>query len=391
MSHWAAVTRITAWEFKRFLRLRELLTTVIVVAVLGAGVPLVIEYMQGRNAERVVTLAVAPGSDIANSGRFEFVELDDAAAAAALEAEDVDGVLDLSSIEEPKLVTEREPGWLAELNAVLSEAALAERLAASSVTQDEFAALVRPVELQVETPPEVAGSGGGPIGAIIGIMLFAIFTGTGLLFTAITGEKTQRVTEQIVSAVSPQSWIDGKVLGTGLYVIVNLVTIGVGIVLAVVVPQLIRGQGLPPLPSLGSSSAGVLVVTVAFAVLGAALYFMLFAAVAATIDDPATSQRSGIIMLPGLFVGLGFLGLVTDPGNALFRTLSYIPLTSPSAMPVRFLAGDAGVVEVLVSLAVLVVTVVLARGVAGRIFSLGILMTGKEPSWREMLYWLRRS
>jgi ABC-2 type transport system permease protein len=130
---------------------------------------------------------------------------------------------------------------------------------------------------------------------------------------------------------------------------------------------------------------------VAFAVLGAALYFMLFAAVAATIDDPATSQRSGIIMLPGLFVGLGFLGLVTDPGNALFRTLSYIPLTSPSAMPVRFLAGDAGVVEVLVSLAVLVVTVVLARGVAGRIFSLGILMTGKEPSWREMLYWLRRS
>lgn len=250
---------------------------------------------------------------------------------------------------------------------------------------------MRPVDLQLELRAGTPASGSGSIATIIGIMLFAIFTGTGLLFTAITGEKTQRVTEQIVSAVSPQAWIDGKVLGTGLYVIVNLLTIGAGIVLAVVVPQLIGGEVIPPLPALGGSSIGVLLVTLAFAVLASALYFMLFAAVAATIDDLATSQRSGIIMLPGLFVGLGFLGLITDPGNALYRFLSYLPLTSPSAMPVRFLVGDAGVVEALLSLAVLVVAVVLARGVAGRIFSLGILMTGKEPSWREMLRWLRRT
>ena len=390
MTYWQAVKRITAWEFRRFLRLRELLTTVVVVAALGAGVPLVIEYMTSRGASSTVTLAVPAGTGLQEAGRFEFVELTGAAATAALEAGDIDGILDLTSLETPRLVVDEEPGWSTELGEVLSAVAMTQRAADAGIDTQTLAALTRPVDVQVEVPPTARDRGSAAIGTTIGIMLFAIFTGTGLLFTAITGEKTQRVTEQIVSAVSPQAWIDGKVLGTGLYVIVNLVTIGLGIVLAVVVPQLVRGRPIPPLPSV-AADVGVIVTTVAFAVLGAALYFMLFAAVAATIDDPATSQRSGIIMLPGLFVGLGFLGMITDPGNALFRTLSYLPLTSPSAMPVRVLAQDAGTMEVLLSLALLAAGVWLARIAAGRIFATGILMTGKEPTWREMLHWVRRS
>ena len=390
MTRWQAVKRITAWEFKRFLRLKELLTTVVVVATLGAGVPLVIEYMTSRSASSTVTLAVPAGTGLQEVGRFRFVELTGAAATAALEGGDIDGILDLTSVENPRLVVDEEPGWSTELTEVLSAVAMTERAASAGIDTQTLAALTRPVEVQVEVPPAARDRGSGLIGATIGIMLFAIFTGTGLLFTAITGEKTQRVTEQIVSAVSPQAWIDGKVLGTGLYVIVNLVTIGLGIVLAVVVPQLVRGRSIPPLPSI-AADVGVIVATLSFAALGAVLYFMLFAAVAATIDDPATSQRSGIIMLPGLFVGLGFLGMITDPGNALFRTLSYLPLTSPSAMPVRVLAGDAGAVEVLLSLALLAASVWLARVAAGRIFATGILMTGKEPTWREMVHWVRRS
>lgn len=390
MSHWRAVRRITAWEFKRFLRLRELITTVIVVAALGAGVPLVIEYMSTRGANSTVTLAVPVGTGLSDVGRFEFVELAASDAATALASGEVDGILDLSDPEGVRVVVEREPRWAEELTGVLSAFAMADRAATAGIEPHELDALLSPVALQVEVPPSAADRGSSAIGATIGIMLFGIFTGTGLLFTAITGEKTQRVTEQVVSAVTPQAWIDGKVLGTGLYVVVNLLTIGLGIVLAVAVPELVRRGRIPPLPSVAADPT-VLLTTLVFAGLGAALYFMLFAAVAATIDDPATSQRSGIIMLPGLFVGLGFLGLITDPGNALFRTLSYLPVTSPSAMPVRVLAGDAGVVEVVLSSALLAATVWLARVVAGRIFATGILMTGKEPTWREMLHWLRRS
>ncbi len=390
MSRWDAVRKVTGWEFRRFLRLRELITTVFVVAALGAGVPLAIDVLTSRGEGGTVTLAVPVGAGMEDVGRFAFVEMDSAAADRALAEGDVDGILEPTSAESPTLVVEREPGWTGELSEALSQVALAGRLEASRLSPAEFEALVRPVDLEVEARGASTSSGSGAIAAIIGVMLFAIFTGTGLLFTAITGEKTQRVTEQIVSAISPQTWIDGKVLGTGLYVVVNLLTIGLGIVLAVVVRALMRGEPVPPLPAV-AATPGVLLVTLAFALLGAALYFTLFAAVAATIDDPATSQRSAIIMLPGLFVSLGFLGLIADPGNLLYRVLSYLPLTSPSAMPVRYLAGDAGAVEVLVALVLLAIGAVAARSVAGRIFAVGILMTGKEPSWREMLHWLRRA
>src|SRR5690606_36279544 len=244
-NQWPAVRRVTAWEFKRFLRPRELLTTVLVVAALGAGVPLVIDFRTSRDAARVVTVAVPPGSGLENVGRFEFVELDEAEATAALSEGDVDGILEPASARTADLVVSREVGWTVELSEALSQAALESRLEASGVSPEQFAALVEPVDLRVAVEGTAPTSGSGPVAAIVGIMLFAILTGTGLLFTAITGEKSQRVTEQIISAISPQSWIDGKVLGTGLYVIVNMLAIGLGIALAAVVPSLVRGDPLP--------------------------------------------------------------------------------------------------------------------------------------------------
>jgi len=84
------------------------------------------------------------------------------------------------------------------------------------------------------------------------------------------------------------------------------------------------------------------------------------------------------------------LGFAED-SNGVYRFLSYLPLSSPSAMPVRYLAGDAGALEVLLSLALVTATAVASRRAAGRVFALAILMTGKEPSWREVWRWLRRA
>ena len=208
---------------------------------------------------------------------------------------------------------------------------------------------------------------------LLGLMIFAIFTGTGLLFTAITGEKTQRVTELVVSAVPPQAWIDGKVLGTIAYVVVNLATLGLGIVLSVVASALIAGGPLPPLPEISVDRLVVLSM-LGLIIAGAFMYLYLFAAVAASIDDPATSQRSGIIMLPGVFIALGWLGLIGDPGNPAFAFLSYFPLTSSSAMSVRMIQIDAGALQALVaspswSLAVSLLAGLPARSSPGRAYN----------------------
>lgn len=390
MSHWRAVREVAAWEFRRFLRVRELLTTIVVVAVMAGPLPAAIGYMARRDAESAVTLAVPPGAGLAEASRFRFVELPPDEAASALERGEVDGILDLTDPAAPSLVVPRDPRWADALAAALGQRALQARLAEVGVTPDELSALGAPVPLEVNVTGSSRSSGVWPLVVISGFMLTLVSSGTALLFTAITGEKTQRVTELVLSAISPQAWIDGKVLGTGLSVLVNVLAFGLGIGLALLVPPLVRREPLPALPAL-AGDPGVVVVSLAFAAAGAALYFLLFAAVAATIDDPATSQRSGVLTLPALFVGLGFLGLVIDPGNGVYRFLSYLPLSSPSAMPVRYLAGDAGALEVLLSLALVTATAVASRRAAGRVFALAILMTGKEPTWREVWRWLRRA
>ena len=389
MTYRQAVWRVFLWEFKRFLKLRELITTVVIIIVLGVGVPFVMGLMND-NPQRQIAV-VGGGETLVSNDSFAFEPLPAAAARAALEDGSVDGMLWLDPDGNAELTVQRTRGWNQELQAYLTQAFLPARLEAVGVSAEQLAELASPVTMEVTQLAEDGGVGGATLVSILlGLMIFAIFTGTGLLFTAITGEKTQRVTELVVSAVPPQAWIDGKVLGTIAYVVVNLATLGLGIVLSVVASALIAGGPLPPLPEISVDPLVVLSM-LGLIIAGAFMYLYLFAAVAASIDDPATSQRSGIIMLPGIFIALGWLGLIGDPGNPAFAFLSYFPLTSSSAMSVRMILGDAGALQALVALAILVVSCLAARWAAGKVFSLAVRITGKEPSWGEMIRWVRRA
>lgn len=389
MTYAEAVRRVFMWEFRRFLRVRELLTTVVIIIALGVAGPSVISLISG-DSERHIGVV---GFDVPleDGAGFSYSFMPEVVAMAALEEGSVDGVLRFEDSENAELIVERGGAWSEQLRAHVTQALLPGRLDGAGVSAAQLELLTQPVSLEVTQLREEGSRGGATlVSVLLGLMIFAIFTGTGLLFTAITGEKTQRVTELVVSAVPPRAWIDGKVLGTMAYVLVNLATFGVGIVLSVVASALIAGGTVLPLPTISVDPLVVLVI-VALIVAGSVMYFYLFAAVAATIDDPATSQRSGIIMLPGLFIATGWLGLIGDPGNPVFAFFSYFPLTSSGAMSVRIILGDAGPFEAILSLAVLVLSCLAARWAAGKVFSLAVLITGKEPTWGEMVKWVRRA
>ncbi len=60
-------------------------------------------------------------------------------------------------------------------------------------------------------------------------------------------------------------------------------------------------------------------------------------------------------------------------------------------MPVRWAAGDLPAVELAASLVLLAVGIVGATWVAARIYRVGILMTGKRPSLRELVRWVKEA
>jgi len=72
-------------------------------------------------------------------------------------------------------------------------------------------------------------------------------------------------------------------------------------------------------------------------------------------------------------------------------TLSLIPFSAPIAMPVRWAAGTLPTSEVALSLVVLALAIVGVTWVAARIYRVGMLMTGKRPSVRELVRWVRTS
>jgi ABC-2 type transport system permease protein len=60
-------------------------------------------------------------------------------------------------------------------------------------------------------------------------------------------------------------------------------------------------------------------------------------------------------------------------------------------MPVRLVLTEVAAWEVLAAVAGLVAGIWLLRRTAGRVFRLGMLMYGKEPTWREIWRWARES
>jgi ABC-2 type transport system permease protein len=65
--------------------------------------------------------------------------------------------------------------------------------------------------------------------------------------------------------------------------------------------------------------------------------------------------------------------------------LSYVPFISPYLMLSRVITGDAGVPEVALAAAILVVSIIAMLWLAARVYSAGVLMYGQSPSFRRLV------
>lgn len=213
-----------------------------------------------------------------------------------------------------------------------------------------------------------------------GLMILAVLLSFAYQFTAITGEKQLRITEQIVSALKPQIWMDGKILGITLTGLSSLLTYSVISILGGLlffqftdVPLTYIFQILH-LPSI--------VIFFLFAMIGVLMWNSLLAAIASVITDPNNSGKSSLMLLPVLFV---VITLIVSPQNKLAVFLSWFPFTSATAMPMRWVTGNVDLYQLTGSFILLTVTFYLLRKLAAKIFRVSILISGKEPTWGEII------
>jgi ABC-2 type transport system permease protein len=216
-------------------------------------------------------------------------------------------------------------------------------------------------------------------------MLLGVFLGLAYQFVAITGEKQLRITEVIVSAISPQTWIDGKILGISFLSLAMLVTYSLTSVIFVFISSLFgSGWSLP----LVITNPLLIIYLFIFSLAGFFFWNTFFSAIAATINDPNTSARGSLMMVPAIPVAIAFFAL-GNPDSIAMRILSLFPLTSAPVISARLVLTDVSIIEIVASLFLLILSTLYLRKAAGKIFALSVLMYGKEASWKEISKWIK--
>jgi ABC-2 type transport system permease protein len=387
MSYARDVYILAQWEFGRFVKWKDQLISLalfLLVSGVWAGAALV-----AGASGRTVTIALA-GIELhaPADGRFQFVPAarDDRQGTGALRRGDVQGALSRRADGAFELLVTKDPRYRSELAVLLDEVVRRERLEASGVSPQTLQRILAPVAVDVRFTNPVRERQGRSekiaAGVCIGVMLIAVFIALANLLTGITGEKQLRVTESVVSAISPQAWIDGKVCGITATALVSVGNLIVGMAIIAAAAQFASGFAWPA----AALRPGVILTLVVYTVLGLLLWNAFFAAVAATVSDVYTSSRSSLLFLPLVPVVLS-IAVLRDPDAPVARILALFPLTSSPALPMRLVLSDPGLVEVGCSLALLLGAVWVMCLMAGRIFELGILMYGKEPTLPEMIRW----
>ncbi len=211
-------------------------------------------------------------------------------------------------------------------------------------------------------------------------LIMTIFVSSGYLLRSVAEEKETRVVELVISSVRPMELMAGKVVGLGavgltqvLIWVISVVAFSGGLV------ALVAAAGVAFIP------ARVMILGVVYYLLGYTLYAILMAGIGALGTTMQESQQlagvfSFFAAIPYMLSGF----LFTNPNALVARVLSFFPLTAPTMMMLRLPLGDLPWVDVVGSVAALVVSLPVALWVGAKLFRVGLLIYGKRPTLREI-------
>ena len=278
---------------------------------------------------------------------------------------------------------------------------LAARLEQAGVDAEKVLRLTRAKRLDLETE-QIGDRGREGSGMVKYFFSFAI---AFLLYTSILiygqtvlrsvlEEKQTRVAEVVISSISTDTLLAGKVLGVGavgltqqiLWVIMTLV-------LTKAREPVMRALHLPSTPlTIPSISIGVLALLMLFFFLGFILYSALFAAVGAMVNtDQEAQQAQQPFMLLLVATVILIQPVLLNPTTKLAVGSSIFPFSAPILMPVRLSLMSVPWWQLAASLASMLLMIVIAIWLASRIYRVGLLMYGKRPTLREVARWVRRA
>jgi ABC-2 type transport system permease protein len=280
------------------------------------------------------------------------------------------------------------------IEATMKAMARQARAAASGLDPALVASILKDPSLELRRLGK-DGKGGGQdyfgifmtVIAFVMLMYMTILLYGQLIGRSVLLEKSSKTVEIMLSSVSPRELLAGKILGPGL---AGLLQYAFWIAMALAGIQLLGPRlGLALPAALTPSSLAWLA---AFFVPAYFLYASMYAALAAGAEDEQHLTQLAWPLIIFLMIPMVMINMfVTSPDSALSVILSYFPLSSPIVMLIRVLVSPPAWWELALSYSLLLASVAGTVLLAGKVFRVGILMTGKRRSLGEILRWIRAS
>lgn len=222
-----------------------------------------------------------------------------------------------------------------------------------------------------------------PIVFAVVFMMAMQITGS-FLMAGLVEEKENRIMEIMVTSVTPLQLLSGKIIGLGLLGLTQLAAwIIAGIVLFVVGTNVEALEGL-------TFPIDLVVLAVLYFLLGYALIAAIMAGIGAVAGSEQESrQYAGIFSLVFAVPYFFIIAFINDPNGTAPVILSIIPFTAPMAMVMRSGLTVVPLWHILLSIALLLVTIALFVWIAAKIFRWGLLLYGKSPRPRDLFRVLR--
>ena len=226
------------------------------------------------------------------------------------------------------------------------------------------------------------------------IYMFVMSYGA-MVMQSVMEEKTNRIVELMVSAVSPFQLMLGKIVGIAL---VGLTQLAVWVLMLTAIltaaGQMFGTSGTGEATMMLSALMNlpffeITLLFILFFIGGYLLYASLFAAIGASINAQEDAQQfmTPIIVIMVFAMYAGLYSAENTNGPLAFWS-SMFPLTSPIVMMVRIPHG-VPLWQELLSLGLLFGTCLACVWISGKIYRIGILLYGKKPNLKEMVKWIR--
>lgn len=207
------------------------------------------------------------------------------------------------------------------------------------------------------------------------IVIFMVIVLYGVMIaTAVTTEKSNRSIEVLVTSIDSKYLLFGKVFAGAAAVIVQLALILGAVLIGYGMNHTAWGDKLDMLLDI---PADVLAAFAVFGIGGFLFYAFLYGAMGALVSKTEDiNKTAGTLQMVIMLVYFAVLFQLQNPDGMVMKVCSFLPFSSYSAMFVRIGMGKVAQWEVVVSAAILFISIFFVGWLAAKIYRMGTLRYG---------------